>query len=32
LVPIIQHLLTQKWSSLDGLGALIIVPTRELGI
>ena len=32
LIPIIQHLLSKRWSSFDGLGALIIVPTRELGI
>lgn len=32
LVPIVEHLYRQKWSSADGLGALVLVPTRELGI
>lgn len=32
LVPIIENLYRQKWTILDGLGALILVPTRELGI
>lgn len=30
LVPILEHLFCQKWTRLDGLGALIISPTREL--
>ncbi|CAL5971838.1 ATP-dependent_RNA helicase [Hexamita inflata] len=32
LIPIIQHLSEQKWNMKDGLGALIITPTRELGM
>lgn len=32
LVPMLENLYRQKWSSIDGLGALIIVPARELGI
>jgi ATP-dependent RNA helicase DDX10/DBP4 len=32
LVPIIENLYRKKWTVLDGIGALIIVPTRELGI
>ncbi|XP_014669514.1 PREDICTED: probable ATP-dependent RNA helicase DDX10 [Priapulus caudatus] len=30
LVPILENLYKQKWSSLWGIGALIITPTREL--
>lgn len=30
LIPIIERLYTSKWTVLDGLGALIILPTREL--
>lgn len=30
LVPVLELLYRKKWSSLDGLGALIISPTREL--
>ncbi len=30
VVPLIERLFTQKWSRLDGLGALVITPTREL--
>ena len=32
LIPVIENLYRQKWSSFDGLGALIIVPVRELAI
>ncbi|OMJ89590.1 hypothetical protein SteCoe_8212 [Stentor coeruleus] len=32
LVPMLENLYRQKWSSIDGLGALIIAPARELGI
>jgi ATP-dependent RNA helicase DDX10/DBP4 len=32
LVPAIEKLYRQNWSSLDGLGALVISPTRELAI
>uniref|UniRef100_A0A1Y9H1W2 ATP-dependent RNA helicase n=1 Tax=Anopheles dirus TaxID=7168 RepID=A0A1Y9H1W2_9DIPT len=32
LVPILERLYVEKWSRLDGLGALIITPTRELAI
>nr|XP_043900927.1 probable ATP-dependent RNA helicase DDX10 [Solea senegalensis] len=30
LIPILECLFRQQWSSMDGLGALIISPTREL--
>ncbi|XP_067674680.1 probable ATP-dependent RNA helicase DDX10 isoform X2 [Haliotis asinina] len=30
LIPVLECLYRQKWSSLDGMGALIISPTREL--
>lgn len=30
LIPVIEALWRQQWSSIDGLGALIISPTREL--
>jgi ATP-dependent RNA helicase DDX10/DBP4 len=30
LVPVLENLYRQKWTPLDGLGALIISPTREL--
>lgn len=32
LVPVIEKLYLNKWTYLDGLGALIILPTRELAI
>ena len=32
LVPAMEKLYRQHWSSLDGLGALVISPTRELAI
>ncbi len=32
LVPVLENLYRQKWTQLDGLGALIISPTRELAI
>lgn len=32
LVPIIENLYRNNWSYADGIGALIIVPTRELAI
>lgn len=32
LVPVIERLYLNKWTVLDGLGALIILPTRELAI
>lgn len=32
LVPMLENLFRKSWSDLDGLGALIIIPTRELGI
>jgi len=31
-VPVIENLYRKKWNVLDGLGALIILPTRELAI
>lgn len=30
LVPVLEKLWRERWSSLDGLGALLISPTREL--
>lgn len=30
LVPLIEKLYVNKWTPLDGLGALVILPTREL--
>ena len=30
LLPVIERLYLNKWTPLDGLGALIILPTREL--
>ncbi|KAG4304268.1 hypothetical protein PORY_002243 [Pneumocystis oryctolagi] len=30
LVPVLENLFRKKWSTYDGLGALIISPTREL--
>ncbi|KAH7622791.1 hypothetical protein Ndes2526B_g02065 [Nannochloris sp. 'desiccata'] len=32
LIPLIEHLFREKWGRLDGLGALIISPTRELAL
>lgn len=32
LVPIIENLYRQNWTYADGLGALILSPTRELAI
>lgn len=32
LVPVLERLLAEKWSQYDGLGALIITPTRELAL
>lgn len=30
LVPILERLFTEGWTSQDGLGALVLSPTREL--
>ncbi|KAJ5042204.1 uncharacterized protein L3040_004758 [Drepanopeziza brunnea f. sp. 'multigermtubi'] len=30
LIPVLENLYRQKWTEMDGLGALIISPTREL--
>ena len=30
LIPIVENLYREKWTGMDGLGAAIIVPTREL--
>ncbi|XP_049290600.1 probable ATP-dependent RNA helicase DDX10 [Anopheles funestus] len=30
VIPILERLFVEKWSHMDGLGALIITPTREL--
>lgn len=32
LIPIIENLYRKKWTVVDGLGAIIILPTRELAI
>ncbi|KAF9985080.1 ATP-dependent RNA helicase dbp4 [Mortierella antarctica] len=32
LVPMIEMLYRQKWGAMDGLGALVISPTRELAV
>ncbi|KAJ6148535.1 hypothetical protein N7497_010517 [Penicillium chrysogenum] len=32
LVPILENLYRKKWTELDGLGALVLSPTRELAI
>ncbi|XP_058821701.1 probable ATP-dependent RNA helicase DDX10 [Topomyia yanbarensis] len=32
LIPIFEKLYTRQWTRLDGLGALIITPTRELAL
>ncbi|GAA5894693.1 hypothetical protein JCM5296_002256 [Sporobolomyces johnsonii] len=32
LVPVLEILLRKKWGPLDGLGALVISPTRELAV
>jgi len=32
LIPLLEHLYREKWSDMDGLGALILVPTRELAM
>lgn len=32
LIPIFEKLYTSQWTRLDGLGALIITPTRELAL
>ena len=32
LIPVLENLYRKKWTELDGLGALILSPTRELAI
>lgn len=32
LIPVLENLYRKKWSELDGLGALVLSPTRELAI
>ena len=32
LIPIIEKLYTNKFTALDGTGAIILLPTRELAI
>ena len=32
LVPLLEHLYRQRWSTYDGLGALVVSPTRELAL
>ena len=32
LIPVVEKLYKERWTAMDGLGALVLVPTRELGI
>lgn len=32
IIPLIENLYRAKWTPMDGVGGLIIVPTRELAI
>ena len=32
LVPLIECLYREKWTSMDGLGAMVVLPTRELAV
>eukprot|EP00767_Chilomastix_cuspidata_P001222 gnl/Chilomastix_cuspidata/1389.p1 GENE.gnl/Chilomastix_cuspidata/1389~~gnl/Chilomastix_cuspidata/1389.p1 ORF type:complete len:633 (+),score=191.20 gnl/Chilomastix_cuspidata/1389:48-1901(+) len=32
LVPLVEHMYRERWQRLDGLGALVLVPTRELAM
>lgn len=32
LIPLLEKLVVEKWSNYDGLGALVISPTRELAV
>ena len=32
IIPLIERLYVERWSTSDGLGAIVIVPTRELGL
>lgn len=32
LIPVLEKLYHQRWTELDGLGALILAPTRELAV
>lgn len=32
VIPIIENLYRKKWNVLDGLGAIVILPTRELAM
>ena len=32
LVPVVEALYRARWTQFDGLGALVLVPTRELGM
>ena len=32
LIPIVEKLYRERWGAEDGLGALVLVPTRELGM
>lgn len=32
LIPILDRLYLEKWSQMDGIGALIVTPTRELAL
>ena len=30
IIPLIEKLYLQKWTPIDGIGAIIVLPTREL--
>lgn len=32
LIPLVEKLYRQRWTQMDGLGALVLVPTRELAM
>jgi ATP-dependent RNA helicase DDX10/DBP4 len=32
LIPLIENLYVNKWTPYDGLGALVVLPTRELAM
>ena len=32
LIPLVECLYRKRWTQMDGLGGLVLVPTRELGM
>ena len=32
LLPVIENLYRKKWTSIDGVGAIVLLPTRELAL